>query len=113
MSSMDFVVASRYHAVVFAHMLNIPVLAISPHPKVNALMADMGLSEYCVDVDACDANVLTQKFLCLVNNRENIKRRMSEKLIDYRNKLSSQLDELFPRESIENAEHSKAARGSI
>jgi polysaccharide pyruvyl transferase WcaK-like protein len=96
MSSMDYVVAFRYHSVVMAHLLNIPVLAISHHPKVRNLMKDMGLSQYCVEIGNCDSKVLTEKFSSLVTNRGEIKSHMAEKLALYKGRLSLQFDELFP-----------------
>ena len=96
MRSMDYVIACRYHAVIFAHMLNIPVLAISHHPKVKALMNELGLSKYCVDISMCDVNVLADAFKSLVSDREKIKSRMAEKLECYRKQLAAQFDELFP-----------------
>lgn len=98
MSSMDYVVTTRFHGVVFAHMLNIPVLAISNHPTVSKLMNDLGLSEYCVDIDKCDSSVLVDTFVSLVSNRDEIKNRMAEKLASYKEKLSNQFDQLFPSE---------------
>ena len=50
MSGMDYVVTCRFHGVVFAHLLNKPVLAIAHHPKVMDLMTDLELSSYCVDI---------------------------------------------------------------
>ena len=99
MSSMDYVVTSRFHGVVFAHMLNIPVLAISNHPTVSRLMSDLGLSDYCVDIEKCDVNVLVGRFLSLVSHRDEIKRRMASKLTSYKEEISSQFDELFPSEA--------------
>ena len=40
MNKMDYVVTCRFHGVVFAHLLNKPVLAISRHPKVMDLMKE-------------------------------------------------------------------------
>ena len=99
MSSMDYVVTSRFHGVVFAHMLNIPVLAISDHPTVSRLMSDLGLSDYCVDIEKCEVNVLVGRFLSLVSHRDEIKRRMASKLTSYKEEISSQFDELFPSEA--------------
>jgi polysaccharide pyruvyl transferase WcaK-like protein len=96
MSSMDYVIACRFHTVVFAHLLNIPVFAIAHHPKVSVLMNNLGMSEYCVDITKLDSNVLTEKFSALVFNRDEIKSRMSDKLTLYRKELSIQFDELFP-----------------
>src|SRR5262249_23095448 len=50
MAAMDYVVTCRFHGVVFAHLLNKPVIAIAHHPKVGDLMTDLGLSKYCMDI---------------------------------------------------------------
>ena len=62
MSGMDYVVTCRFHGVVFAHLLNKPVLAIAHHPKVIDLMTDLGLSNYCVDIRDFDLKLLAEKF---------------------------------------------------
>ena len=66
---MDYVVTCRFHGVVFAHMLNKPVLAISHHPKVTALMNEMGLGKYCVDIRTFDLDLLTETFAAVVKMR--------------------------------------------
>jgi polysaccharide pyruvyl transferase WcaK-like protein len=102
-SLMDYVVTCRFHGVVFAHMLNKPVLAISHHPKVSALMNDLGLAKYCVDIRSCDLSVLTETFGSLVSNSEDIKSRMAERLAYYKLDLSIQFDALFPEAPFESA----------
>ena len=99
MSAMDYVVTCRFHGVVFAHMLNKPMLALSHHPKVATLMNDLGMAKYCVDIRTCDAAVLTDRFLSLVHNRAEIRRRMAEKLASYERELADQFDALFPPEA--------------
>jgi polysaccharide pyruvyl transferase WcaK-like protein len=99
MSAMDYVVTCRFHGVVFAHLLNKPVLAISHHPKVMNLMNDIGLSKYCVDIRKFDPNLLTDTFLSLVSNTDEIKSCMAAILADYRSQLTIQFDDLFPRSS--------------
>jgi polysaccharide pyruvyl transferase WcaK-like protein len=98
LSSTDYVVTCRFHGVVFAHMLNKPVLAISHHPKVSKLMNDLGLAKYCVDIRRSDPRVLAETFTALVSNREEIKSRMADKLGHYKRDLSIQFDQLFPVE---------------
>jgi polysaccharide pyruvyl transferase WcaK-like protein len=98
MSSMDFIITSRFHGVVFAHILNKPVLAISNDQSVKTLMNELGLSEYCVDSEPCDSNVLFERFMALVNNRDEIKNRMAVSLASFRERLSTEFDEVFPRE---------------
>ena len=97
MSLMDYVVTCRFHGVVFAHMLNKPVLAISHHPKMATLMNDIGLGKYCTDIRTFDLDMLTETFAAVVKDADEIKARMAERLTCYRDGLSKQLDELFPQ----------------
>ena len=77
MSGMDYVVTCRFHGVVFAHLLNKPVLAIAHHPKVIDLMTDLELSNYCVDIRDFDLKLLAERFASMVINAEEIKSRMA------------------------------------
>jgi polysaccharide pyruvyl transferase WcaK-like protein len=100
MSTMDYVITCRFHGVIFAHLMNIPVIALSHHPKVSTLMADLGLSEFCIDIDTFDAELLTATFTRLVADSVSIKARMSEKAALYESALKTQFDLLFAREAI-------------
>lgn len=101
MSSMDYVVTSRFHGVIFAHLMNIPVLAISPHSKVATLMNDAGLSAYCVDIRTFDLDLLINTFSQLVQNQDDIKRQMAKTAASYKAKLLHQFDYLFRVPPIE------------
>jgi polysaccharide pyruvyl transferase WcaK-like protein len=94
-SGMDYVVTCRFHGVIFAHLLNKPVLAIAHHPKVSELMTALELSSYCVDIRDFDASLLADRFASMVNNTEEIKSRMAAKLTRKRQQLRIQFDELF------------------
>jgi polysaccharide pyruvyl transferase WcaK-like protein len=93
-SQMDYVVTCRFHGVIFAHLLNKPVLALAHHPKVSTLMADLGLQQYCLDIRTCDANALQKTFMSLITNKDEIKCRMAERLACYREQLSTQFRHL-------------------
>lgn len=95
MSSMDYVVTCRFHGVVFAHILNIPVIALTHHPKVATVMSDIGLEEYCLDIRAVDAKKLVDTFRSLVANSSKIKRRLEATHSAYKIQLASQFDKLF------------------
>jgi polysaccharide pyruvyl transferase WcaK-like protein len=95
MSGMDYVVTCRFHGVVFAHLLNKPVLAIAHHPKVAELMSDLEMSIYCVDIRDFDPNLLAERFALMVVRTEEIKTRMAASLIRNRQLLRGQFDELF------------------
>jgi polysaccharide pyruvyl transferase WcaK-like protein len=95
MSGVDYVVTCRFHGVVFAHLLNKPVLAIAHHPKVVDLMTDLELSSYCVDIRDFDLKLLTERFASMVINAYEIKSRMAASLTRNKQRLTSQFDELF------------------
>lgn len=100
MAAMDYVVTCRFHGVVFAHLLNKPVLAISHHPKVATLMNDLGLSKYCVEIHNFRPDQLAEVFQSLVSNTQEIKSTMAASLGRYKCQLAMQLDELFPVDRV-------------
>jgi polysaccharide pyruvyl transferase WcaK-like protein len=95
-ATMEYVVTCRYHGVVFAHLLNKPVLALSHHAKVATLMNDIGLSEYCLDIAKLDSRQLTRTFGRLIENAAGIRKTMAECAADYQRRLTLQFDSLFP-----------------
>jgi polysaccharide pyruvyl transferase WcaK-like protein len=100
LSSADFLVTCRFHGVVFAHLLNKPVLALSHHPKVTKLMSDFGLSEFCLDIRNCDAQLLIETFTRLVNNQDSVRARIAAQKAPYRDLLNAQFDQLFHQQSF-------------
>ncbi len=53
----NVVVSMRYHGIVAAIQLGIPVVALDIYPKVRTLMRDVGLEKYCIKLK--DYNKLT------------------------------------------------------
>jgi len=47
---MDYVVTCRFHDVIFAHLLDKPILAGARHPKVSELMVGLELFDCCMDI---------------------------------------------------------------
>src|SRR5207249_10993140 len=74
LAATDIVVATRFHNVLLAMLLNKPVIAISFHHKCASLMSEMGLSEYCHDINQMNADRLITQFQQLERNREEVKR---------------------------------------
>ena len=66
LSATDLVVATRFHNVLMSLLLNKPVIAISFHHKCSSLMSEMGLSEYCHDINQMNADALIEQFQALV-----------------------------------------------
>jgi polysaccharide pyruvyl transferase WcaK-like protein len=95
LSRVDCYVTCRFHGVIFASLLNVPTIALAPHPKVTTLMDDMGLSEYCVDIATCEADDLTARFDRLLANRDDVKARIRRHVARSQSLLESQFDSLF------------------
>jgi polysaccharide pyruvyl transferase WcaK-like protein len=95
LSRVDCYVTCRFHGVILASLLNVPSLALAPHPKVATVMNDLGLSDYCVDIDKCDANGLTASFDHLVDRMDEVKARIRLHAERYQHLLAAQFDCLF------------------
>jgi polysaccharide pyruvyl transferase WcaK-like protein len=95
MDEFDYVVTCRFHAVVFAHLLNKPILAVSLHPKVTSLMTGLGLSAYCADIRTFEPARPAESFETLVKNQEDVKSRLTDAVVKYRMRLAAQFDELW------------------
>lgn len=95
LAATDIVVATRFHNVLLAMLLNKPVIAISFHHKCTALMDQMNLSDYCHDIAHMDANKLIEQFLWLEQNRGATQRTIGQGVEHAREELNEQYDLLF------------------
>ena len=91
----DFVVATRFHNVLLSLLLNKPSIAISFHHKCSSLMSQMGLSEYCQDINRLNADRLIEQFCDLEKNAETLKPRIKEKAEEFRRALDEQYERIF------------------
>ena len=57
----DYIIASRYHALVHAYKQNIPCVAIGWSEKYNSLMEAIGQSQYMIDARDFDKKDLLKK----------------------------------------------------
>lgn len=91
----DVVVATRFHNVLMAMMLNRPVIAISFHHKCSSLMQWMNQSEYCHEIHKIDTEQLIAQFEALERNREQVKATLGTRVRQARAQLGQQYDRLF------------------
>jgi len=91
----DIVVATRFHNVLLAILLNKPVLSISFHPKCVSLMRGMGLSDYSLDIRSVNSKSLIEQFLVLRNNIASVKAVMRERTEQFRAELDEQYRIIF------------------
>jgi polysaccharide pyruvyl transferase WcaK-like protein len=86
----DVVVATRFHNVLLALMLDKPVLALSYHEKITSLMSGVGLGEYCHDVDRLEVGKLVEQFAELERNAAAARSLIGRKREEYRRALDEQ-----------------------
>jgi polysaccharide pyruvyl transferase WcaK-like protein len=62
-------VATRYHNVVCALRIGKPTISIGYSEKNDALLAEMGLAEYCQSIEQLDVARLEEQTLQLITDR--------------------------------------------
>jgi polysaccharide pyruvyl transferase WcaK-like protein len=95
LASTDAVVATRFHNVLLALILQKPVISISFHHKCVSLMSEMGLSEYCQDIHRLDVERLIDQFCDLTNNTEKLKTLIQQRTEQCRRTLDEQYLTIF------------------
>jgi polysaccharide pyruvyl transferase WcaK-like protein len=91
----DIIVATRFHNVLLALVLNKPVIAISFHHKCASLMSDMDLPEYCHDINHMNAGRLIEQFQGAEKNTEKLKHIIRQRVEQSRNALDEQYNRIF------------------
>ena len=86
MAPVGTVVATRFHNVICALRLAKPTISLGYAPKFTALMADMGLPEFCQSTNSLDATRLIEQFTELEKRQEQLR----QVIID-RNKANERL----------------------
>jgi polysaccharide pyruvyl transferase WcaK-like protein len=100
MSGMDYFVTSKFHGVIFSHILGVPVAALSYHPKIQSLMAEAGHPEFCMDVESFRLEDLKQAFSSLEIQREPLQSLCYRAASGYYQMLQGQFDRLFAVPSV-------------
>lgn len=91
----DFVVATRFHNIVFALLCGKPVVSISFHHKCESLMAMMGMSEYCLEMAGLKADQLIDKLCHLEANADVLSHSVRNRTTAFRQALDEQYAVLF------------------
>jgi polysaccharide pyruvyl transferase WcaK-like protein len=86
----DFAVVTRFHNIVFALFNDKPVISISFHSKCASLMYDMGLSEYCLQIDQLEIDKLIEKVGCVQEKLPQLKALIASRKEKFRLSLEEQ-----------------------
>jgi polysaccharide pyruvyl transferase WcaK-like protein len=95
LAATDVVVATRFHNVLLALLLNKPVISISFHQKCVSLMSEVGLSEYCQDINHLSHEWLIEKFSDLEKNAAKLKPLIKQKTEEFGRALDEQYQLIF------------------
>jgi polysaccharide pyruvyl transferase WcaK-like protein len=86
----DIVVASRFHNVLCALMLERPVISLGYHEKNINLMSNMGLGNYCQNIEEFTFEKLVEQFECYVSDLGQAIQLIHGKKEEYRQLLDEQ-----------------------
>jgi len=78
-ASVDTVVASRYHNVLYAVRLAKPTLSVGYSAKFGVVMAEMDLAEFCQSAHSLDVGRLIEQFTELESRSAKLRQTMTER----------------------------------
>jgi polysaccharide pyruvyl transferase WcaK-like protein len=90
MALTDIVVATRFHNIVCALKMCRPTISLSYARKNDVLMAEMGMAEYCQDVETFDVETLMAQFSRLSAGRDKHEQAIRERLAGFREQIEKQ-----------------------
>jgi len=88
-------VATRFHNLLLAILLHRQVLSISYNKKNDALMAEVGLGDYCQSIDDLDVDTLVEQFQEAEKRAATLAPRIRQRCDDYRAALRNQYLRVF------------------
>jgi polysaccharide pyruvyl transferase WcaK-like protein len=94
LASVDTVVASRFHNVLCALKLAKPTVSVGYAAKFEALMAEMGLAEFCQSARSLDVDRLIEQFTELESRSAQLRQTMAEHVAANERLLKHQFDTL-------------------
>lgn len=97
MSTVDIVVATRYHNVLSALHLSKPTIAVGYSAKNDVIMQDMGQADFSQQVSVLDVARLRQQLLALESDAEQVRATLRAKNLVYRERLDHQFTVLTER----------------
>jgi colanic acid/amylovoran biosynthesis protein len=80
---LDYLIGTRFHSVIFALTSYVPSIAIGYEYKTQGIMADLGLSDWVIDIERVDPSKLTQLFDQLVAHKSDYVKELRKALPPY------------------------------
>ncbi len=99
-NSFDCVITSKFHGVIFSHLANKPVIALSYMHKIDDLMRTLGHGRYCLDIEHFELHELIDAFKSMMNEREHLATLFRSISATYSDALRAHFDEVFGGEGV-------------
>ena len=99
MSEFEFVVTSKFHGIIFSHVLRKPVISLSYGRKMDFAMQAAGQTRFNANIERFEVDWFIETFSLMANDHESITRQSSEVVKAYAARLSEQFDGLFSPEA--------------
>lgn len=81
--SLDYLIGTRFHSVIFALTSRVPALAIEYEHKTGGIMNDLGLDKWVIKMEKVSSTGLIQKVDQLVNGRRTYVEQLQKLLPRY------------------------------
>lgn len=91
----QIVIASRLHGAILSLVAGVPVVAISPLPKVAQLLIDVGLSDYCVELQNFTDTDLIERIRVALDRQSDLQRHVRERTQVFRIGLRRTYDDVL------------------
>lgn len=95
MAEFDFIVTSKFHGIIFSHLLRKPVISLSYHRKMDFAMRAVGQGRFCEEIERFEVDWLIKTFRSLVSESTSIRSECRAAVDAYAAELSQQFDGLF------------------
>lgn len=91
----DLLIGSRFHNILLGLQLGKPAIALSYQAKIDALMADVGLADYCLPIGSFDEAALRERFSALCAEAAQRSAVINQRTAQYRAALEQQYERIF------------------
>jgi len=113
MADFDFVITSKFHGIVFSHMMAKPVIALSYLRKMEDLMRDMGNADYCLDIEYFETSKLIEIFQSMVNHEKYLTSELHRTSTLYADALRVDFDSFFGKETLSRLRLTEAEAAGV
>ena len=107
-ASMDIVVASRFHGLIFSMLHEKPVLGIAYAEKTRDLMTYMGQADHVLDILELNLSEMQRGFCEIEAHREQIAATLRRKSQDCRQAVEAEFDKVFSLRGGDHDSHNPA-----